>query len=113
MTTQMFEQRGWLADRVGRPSRTKEPGRVCAEDGCSTVLSIYNPQDFCSPHARLRLPPDRHWRGGHGRPAGVSNAEMRERNEDIRRMASLGISKEVIGGHFGLDPLRVSQIVRG
>jgi hypothetical protein len=27
------------------------PGRVCAEHGCATVLSIYNPDEHCSRHS--------------------------------------------------------------
>lgn len=27
-------------------------GRVCAVDGCGTVLSIYNPAPFCAVHSR-------------------------------------------------------------
>jgi len=34
----------------GRPSRTFAPGRVCAEPGCETKLSIYNESDFCYVH---------------------------------------------------------------
>jgi hypothetical protein len=33
-----------------RPSRTFPDGRVCAEDGCATKLSIYNDGDFCYLH---------------------------------------------------------------
>lgn len=35
---------------TGRPSRTFPRGRVCAEDGCETRLSIYNEGRFCSSH---------------------------------------------------------------
>jgi len=34
----------------GRPSRTFPEGRVCAEPGCDTKLSIYNESEFCSLH---------------------------------------------------------------
>lgn len=30
------------------------PGRVCAEASCATVLSIYNPDAFCSVHNAFR-----------------------------------------------------------
>jgi hypothetical protein len=33
-----------------RAARTYRKGRVCAEPGCQTVLSIYNPQDRCAAH---------------------------------------------------------------
>lgn len=35
---------------TGRPSRTFPRGRVCAEDGCETRLSIYNEGRFCCSH---------------------------------------------------------------
>lgn len=31
--------------------RTYDAGRVCAAEGCRTVLSIYNPSRFCGLHA--------------------------------------------------------------
>jgi biotin operon repressor len=38
-----------------RPSQTWDAGRVCAHDGCATVLSIYNKGDFCSAHEAAAL----------------------------------------------------------
>jgi hypothetical protein len=32
--------------------RTYRPGRVCVADGCTTVLSIYNPASRCALHER-------------------------------------------------------------
>jgi hypothetical protein len=34
----------------GRPSRRFAEGRVCAEPGCGTRLSIYNDGDYCYLH---------------------------------------------------------------
>lgn len=34
------------------PVRTFGSGRVCRADGCTTVLSLYNPSDFCALHER-------------------------------------------------------------
>jgi hypothetical protein len=34
----------------GRPSRTFPRGRICAEDACETLLSIYNEGRYCSRH---------------------------------------------------------------
>ena len=31
-------------------------GRVCAEPGCQTRLSVYNEQDFCALHAPMVVP---------------------------------------------------------
>ncbi len=31
-------------------------GRVCAESGCETRLSVYNDQEFCSLHAPMVVP---------------------------------------------------------
>ncbi len=30
--------------------RSYRPGRVCQAEGCTTVLSIYNPSSLCSLH---------------------------------------------------------------
>ena len=35
-----------------RPPRKFAPGRLCAEAGCGTRLSIYNKTEYCSLHAR-------------------------------------------------------------
>ena len=40
----------------GRPARTFERGRVCAETGCNTKLSIYNDSDHCCLHANGGAP---------------------------------------------------------
>lgn len=32
--------------------RVKGEGRVCAEEGCGAILSIYNPADHCAIHSR-------------------------------------------------------------
>jgi hypothetical protein len=38
---------------VGRKARTRAaPGRLCAEPGCSTILSTYNSSFDCWLHAR-------------------------------------------------------------
>lgn len=34
-----------------RASRSYGTGRTCSEIGCTTVLSIYNPEDRCARHA--------------------------------------------------------------
>jgi hypothetical protein len=39
------------ADRVA----VRERGRVCAHDGCDTILSIYNPAKYCSAHVSEAL----------------------------------------------------------
>ncbi|HTZ09064.1 MAG TPA: hypothetical protein VMB72_08320 [Acidimicrobiales bacterium] len=40
----------------GRPSRTFARGRVCAEPGCETKLSIYNDDEYCSLHMSPSAP---------------------------------------------------------
>lgn len=42
-----------------RASRSYGTGRVCAEAGCSTVLSIYNSEDRCARHAVVGSAPRR------------------------------------------------------
>jgi hypothetical protein len=39
-----------------RPPRKFSSGRVCAEPGCRTRLSVYNGRDYCSLH-RIVLAP--------------------------------------------------------
>ena len=41
---------------AGRPSRTFRHGRICAEAGCETKLSIYNDDEFCSVHVSPSTP---------------------------------------------------------
>ena len=36
----------------GEPVRTYGDGRVCAARGCVTLLSRYNPSEFCAVHGR-------------------------------------------------------------
>ena len=40
----------------GRPSRTFASGRVCAEPGCDTKLSIYNDDEYCCLHVSPSTP---------------------------------------------------------
>lgn len=45
-----------VADRMvtwHRPVTAAEAGRVCAEQGCRTKLSIYNSSDRCASHHRF------------------------------------------------------------
>jgi hypothetical protein len=54
-----MEERALSGERVisaSTQSRTYAVGRVCAEDGCSTRLSIYNESDYCSLHHRAVTP---------------------------------------------------------
>ena len=46
------ETTGGRAVKGSRIQRTKtfRPGRVCAESGCGTSLSIYNNSGYCSLH---------------------------------------------------------------
>lgn len=39
-----------------RPSRSFTRGRVCHEDGCKTVLSMYNDGKFCALHQPMEVP---------------------------------------------------------
>jgi hypothetical protein len=44
--------RGKLPRDAGRGPRPVAAGRVCAEDRCRTVLSVYNPGDRCWEHTQ-------------------------------------------------------------
>ncbi|MFB3739201.1 MAG: hypothetical protein ACE14W_09610 [Candidatus Velamenicoccus archaeovorus] len=55
-----FEQeqpvlRGTQVAPRGRRQRTAGNGRICAERGCSTVLSIYNQGGTCWRHTEARV----------------------------------------------------------
>ena len=39
-----------------RASKAFKPGRICAEDGCGTLLSIYNKGKFCFQHEPMATP---------------------------------------------------------
>jgi hypothetical protein len=39
-----------------RASRRYERGRVCAAEGCDTILSQYNRRDRCWAHAEMKIP---------------------------------------------------------
>ena len=43
--------------RVSQTDRVavRQRGRVCAHDGCDTILSIYNPARYCSAHVTEAL----------------------------------------------------------
>ena len=54
-----MEERAVSGDRIigaSVQSRTFPAGRVCAEDDCTTRLSIYNESDYCSLHHRAVTP---------------------------------------------------------
>ncbi len=46
--------RGAPVRALPRRNRTWSEGRVCAEEGCTTTLSIYNRSKFCWAHEPLR-----------------------------------------------------------
>jgi hypothetical protein len=39
-----------------RPSQQFGTGRVCADDGCDTRLSLYNDGEWCALHAPMEVP---------------------------------------------------------
>lgn len=56
MRTGMSDNGRVVADRMvtwHRPVSTERAGRVCAQEGCGTKLSIYNTDDRCSMHQRF------------------------------------------------------------
>jgi hypothetical protein len=44
--------RGKLPGVSGKGPRRGRAGRVCAQDRCETVLSVYNPKDRCWEHTQ-------------------------------------------------------------
>jgi hypothetical protein len=49
-----LHMRGEHAHTLPRPNRLYSTGRVCAEDGCDTILSRYNRSKLCWQHEPLR-----------------------------------------------------------
>jgi hypothetical protein len=48
--------RGSRPKELPRPNRTYGDGRVCAEEGCDTRISVYNRSNYCWVHAPVRFP---------------------------------------------------------
>lgn len=48
--------RGARLTGTPRASRQYPEGRVCAHEGCTTRLSIYNRRDKCWAHADMKVP---------------------------------------------------------
>lgn len=46
------------------PRVTEEPGRVCADPDCKTILNIYNKTDRCTLHPHHKLPLHRNRKKG-------------------------------------------------
>ncbi len=42
--------RGASVRTLPRPNKSYGPGRVCADPGCETKLSVYNKWDYCWQH---------------------------------------------------------------
>lgn len=54
-----MEERVLSGDRIigaSIQSRTFPAGRICAEEDCTTRLSIYNENEYCSLHHRAVTP---------------------------------------------------------
>jgi len=45
----------WGPISQARRVRVHQRGRICAEAGCATILSIYNPSKYCSAHLEQAL----------------------------------------------------------
>lgn len=41
---------------ITRASRHYGEGRICADPGCDTKLSMYNKRDYCHVHAPVKFP---------------------------------------------------------
>ena len=48
--------RGASVRNLPRPNKTYGSGRVCAEPGCETKLSIYNDGKYCYQHEPMSVP---------------------------------------------------------
>lgn len=43
---------GKQPDTAKNPQKTYPKGRVCAQPGCDTRLSMYNPEEYCALHEK-------------------------------------------------------------
>jgi hypothetical protein len=41
---------------LGRRPRVQRLQRICAAEGCDTILSRYNPRESCRPHTPTQFP---------------------------------------------------------
>jgi hypothetical protein len=48
--------RGARPRELPRPNQVYAPGRVCAEEECGTLISVYNKSKFCWAHAPIEFP---------------------------------------------------------
>ena len=48
--------KGTRPQKLPPPSHEEPHGRICAEPGCDTLLSVYNPRDACWQHADAVFP---------------------------------------------------------
>ena len=48
--------KGTRPGHLPEPSRQTETGRICAADGCTTRLSVYNEREFCWQHTEIAFP---------------------------------------------------------
>jgi hypothetical protein len=61
--------KGTRPGKLPDPNRTEPSGRVCAEPGCDTALSIYNRRSRCWQHTEIVFPNYRGKRLSHGQPS--------------------------------------------
>jgi hypothetical protein len=48
--------KGTRPQKLPAASREEPEGRVCAANGCDTLLSVYNSRDVCWQHSDLTFP---------------------------------------------------------
>jgi hypothetical protein len=48
--------RGQRTLGLPRANKKAPTGRICAEDGCGTRLSVYNKREKCWAHAEMKVP---------------------------------------------------------
>jgi hypothetical protein len=54
--SEMQAIRGVRPRELPRPNRTYSQGRVCAQEGCDTRLSVYNKAQHCWAHKPVSYP---------------------------------------------------------
>jgi hypothetical protein len=107
---------------------TFPPGRRCVEDGCITLLSMFNPGPWCYCHAagheaevqkaiaEAELARERrsHVDPTPLKPGGQDARSVRraaQRAQEMRRLDEVGVPRMEIAHVFGLTAGRVTQIL--
>jgi hypothetical protein len=72
--------------------RSHPRGRVCAHEGCTTILSIYNPSKYCAAHPKQAL--SRAQGSDHADATRVGKRPYSSETKVVRAVAVVAVSEE-------------------